>query len=444
MIQTHSAHIFLDANTALHFRRPDQIDWCALTGSSRVVLIGAPILHRELEQQKTHNASRKLRQRADAYIKWLVQFVRDPTLEVRPGTTWRFIPVEPLIDFLAHNLSPAIADDQLIGSIVTYTPPDDAQMYVATADIGMEIKLRHRQIAPLLLPDTAKLPEDPDPQEKELQGLRRQLAERRSPILALVTEMAGDRHQMRIGRQAAVPSAKTLQQVRHEHQPLVKPGTRQPPKKGQSIPGLYQLEAAAAAFSSTLLSPERVSYYNQKLDIFLAQYEGYLDKLLEWEEQAALTIQVELTLSNAGTAPGSDIDVILRFPDDIILINEDNLPAQPNQPEPPLRPDRIAATGGFPMLGDRDISNLLRSPHTNFSAPNINSSASVKPGEHQANYWLRNLKHGFTEKLDAIYFRFPDRKSVRQFHVEYEISVAELPGPTIGNLHFVFDEEGTR
>lgn len=443
MIQTHSAHIFLDANTALHFRRPDQIDWCALTGSDRIVLIGAPILHRELEQQKIHNASRKLRQRADAYIKWLVQFVRDPTLEVRPGTTWRFIPVEPLIDFRAHNLSLVIADDQLIASIVTYTLPDNAQMYVATADIGMEIKLRHRQIAPLLLPDTSKLPEEPDPQERELQNLRRQLAQRHSPILRLVTEMAGDRHPMRIGRQVVVPSAKTLQEVHRENPSLVAPSTREPSEKGQSISGLYQLQAVAAAFTSTFLSPERVSDYNAKLDTFLAEYEGYLEKLLEWEELAALTIQVELTLSNAGTAPGSDIDVILRFPNDIILINEGDLPVPPKQPEPPQRPDRIPSIGGLPLLRDRDFSSLLRSPHTDFSASNSNSSASVNPGEHQASYWLRNLKHGFTEKLDTVYFRFRDRNAVRQFHVEYEISVAELPERTTGNLHVVLDVAGT-
>jgi hypothetical protein len=88
-------HIFLDSNTALHFKRPDQIDWQELTNSNQVVLVAAPILHRELEQQKIHNPSRKLRERAGDYIKWLVQFVRDPDREVRPGTKWLFFLSSP-------------------------------------------------------------------------------------------------------------------------------------------------------------------------------------------------------------------------------------------------------------------------------------------------------------------------------------------------------------
>ena len=89
------AHVFIDANTALHFRRPNEIDWCALVNARKVVLVAAPILLRELEDQKITNSSRRLRDRAADYIKWLSPFVRDPEASVRKGVSWLFLPGEP-------------------------------------------------------------------------------------------------------------------------------------------------------------------------------------------------------------------------------------------------------------------------------------------------------------------------------------------------------------
>lgn len=112
-----TAYVFIDTNTALHFRRPNEIDWCALVNARKVVLIAAPILLRELEDQKIINDSRKLRDRAAAYIKWLSRFVRDPEASVRESVSWLFLPGEPQIDFRAEGLSFKVADDQLIASV---------------------------------------------------------------------------------------------------------------------------------------------------------------------------------------------------------------------------------------------------------------------------------------------------------------------------------------
>lgn len=121
-----NAYIFLDTNTALHFRRPDQIDWSALVNASEVILVAAPIFLRELEREKVHNSSSKLRKRADRYVRWLNNFVDDPSKEVRPSVRWCFLPHEPQIDFVANSLSPEIADDRLIASVLTYTPSPGA------------------------------------------------------------------------------------------------------------------------------------------------------------------------------------------------------------------------------------------------------------------------------------------------------------------------------
>ncbi|MBL8266012.1 hypothetical protein [Steroidobacter sp.] len=97
----------------------------------------------------------------------LVAFVKDGSLEVNPGVKWCFIPTESQIDFRENQLSLTIANDQLTASVIEYEPPEDTAVLVATADIRLEIKLHHPGIAPLLLPQDAKLPDEPDAQDKE-------------------------------------------------------------------------------------------------------------------------------------------------------------------------------------------------------------------------------------------------------------------------------------
>ena len=196
MPRSTTAHVFIDANTALHFKRPDQIDWRTLANANEVVLVAAPVLLRELEEQKVINGSSKLKGRAANYIKWLHQFVRHPETEVRAGVRWWFLPDEPQLDFAAERLSQTIADDHLIASVLHYTRQSGVSVLVATADLGLEVKLRSRGIGVLELPDDLRLPTEPDPIELENRNLRRQIArfEARMPKLSVVFEGSAQHH----------------------------------------------------------------------------------------------------------------------------------------------------------------------------------------------------------------------------------------------------------
>lgn len=437
MTEAKTAHIFLDTNTALHFQRPDQIDWCELAGCNQAILVGAPILHRELEKEKVHNPSGKLRKRAGAYTKWLAEFVFDPAREVRSGTTWHFIPNEPQIDFREHSLSAEIADDHFIASVLSYRPPEDAKVYVVTADTGMHIKLRYRQIAALRLPDSTKLPDEPDAQEKELQELRRKVAQKHIPSLKLITTSADGRHPLKLRSQVMAPSVIPLEEMKRRHPPLEASESLTPNNRA-ALTADIRYQVMCAEMCGTLLTPERAQEYNKESEAFLIKYNEYHSKLLHWEEQAALTVELELTLSNKGTAPATNIDIILRFPEDIILFEAGDFPKRPKEPRPPDRPSCAV----FPdmrqfLLGGPDYSGLLQTPYPTLSHVKANSAARVDLEDHHIHYWPRNLKHGFTEELEKIYFRFPSRQSVRQFHAEYEISSAELPEPITGRIHFV-------
>lgn len=307
--------------------------------------------------------------------------------------------------------------------------PDSAEIYVATADIGLEIKLRYRKITPLHLPAAAKLPDEPDAQEKELQELRRKVAQKHLPKLLLVTELDGERHPFAIGAQADAASGSSLAEMRRNYPPMVGPESMTAQEKAVLPPDIrYELLCANMCGIT-----ENVEAYNKEREAFLAKYEEYSSKLLQWEEFAALTVAVELTLSNTGTAPATDIDIILRFPADIVVFEADDFPERPQEPKPPERADVLRH---FSPFTGYDPSSLFNFSDRNPSL-NLDSSARADEEEHQLHYWSRNLKHGFTEKLDTVYFRFPDREAVRQFQAEYDISSVELPEPITGTIHFV-------
>ena len=50
-----AAHVFLDSNTGLHFRRAGEVERRTLTGARQGVLVVAPVLLRELDREKVQN-----------------------------------------------------------------------------------------------------------------------------------------------------------------------------------------------------------------------------------------------------------------------------------------------------------------------------------------------------------------------------------------------------
>ena len=397
-----------------------------------MVLVAPPILLRELEQQKVHNPSRRLRDRAGNYIKWLVEFVRSPEREVRKGVTWKFIPAEPQIDFTAHNLSTSVADDHLIASVIAYRAQIPGPIFVATSDIGLEVKLRHRHIEPLVLEEALRLPDEPDPQERELQNLRRQMAQRRVPALSLACDGGSSRHPIRRLELLTDPTAPSLAEMQISHPVLL--DEKSTPPTGDDF--WSKAARAAAHFQGMWLSPERIRQYNDEREEFFRQYEKFLKKLLAWEAMDALTTEVKASIANEGTAPATDIDVIFRFPSDIVLMGADDLPTCPKPPVAPRRPDLKDFLRAHDLNPDL-LAGLGFPPafpeHTN----QLDQVELVNLMNQEAQFRIARIKHGFKHQLSPMFLRFPSLEAVRSFSATYTISASEMPESSVGELHFV-------
>jgi hypothetical protein len=412
---TSGQYIFLDCNSALHYKRADQIDWCALAGSAEVVLVIAPVFLRELEEQKIVNGSKKLRHRADDAVRWLGSRLDGGNLEDRAGVSLHFIPHEPSLDFTRHRLSERIYDDQLIASVIEFSSEVPGQVRVATADIGLKAKLRARNIPVLALPDTARLPDEPDQTEKALAELRREHARllARIPQLGLRFEDGQNTHAVTFLEADA--DVATVDHVR-ELRPF-----RQPKSFGPR-----------ATMIDILSEPEDVEAYNKQLEFFYSQWEKYTDAVKAWADQVALCFRVSLYLANAGSAKATDIDVELLLPNSVLALHEDELPMRPAEPSPP-------------SLASRPWS-LPRTPMPTFVPP-VQNLASILRERDQPKLFIRegkrdlvfrvpSLKHGHVCVLPRFLLKFANAQCINSFGAEYTITAAEAPDPCKGTIVF--------
>lgn len=425
-----TAHIFIDANAALHFLRPDQIDWLRLTGANHVLLVAAPIFLRELENQKVHNPSKKLRVRAADYVKWLARFIDEPGAEVRPDVRWHFVDEEPLLDFAAHRLSFSIADDHLIASTLTYAQRVTGPIFVATGDVGLKVKLLSRRLSPLFLADEARLPSELDPEQKELQDLRRELArmKNRAPALSLTFPNKRDNLEVTL-MLAGAPDVQSVAEIRREYPKLPVPGSR---PRGYAIPALH--EAHVSGLLLQRWTSEQIVAYNQDLDRFYEKWAEHVEAVRAWENANRRRLAVTLLLVNAGTAPATDIDVRLALPAGVTPVTEDQLHKRPTPPEQP-RPARTLASIGALMAAvpvDAWMPSVLvpigddpdGRPFTEADARRIEFS-------------VRTLKHHDEVTFDPFALSFDGADNIKNFEAEYEITLAEVPDVVRGKLRFV-------
>jgi hypothetical protein len=317
------AFILPDTNAALHYLRIDQIDWISLTNAESVAIVIAPVFVRELERQKVFNPSKKLRDRAARLIVWLnEQIDRPDPNEIRPGTVLLAIDHEPLtIDFAAQRLSPTLEDDHLIASALELSDQViDRLVYIATADLGMKIKLRTRSSLRLLnLPEMYRANEEPDPTEQELRRTRQRLhqLENRLPILGVRFSAS---HNTRLN---LLP-----------HDPLADMDVLTPDENRAQYPlRTYASPGSGLALQLYRATEQSVREHNEILQEYHEKYDAYYQEYRDWVDLTARAYVLELEAYNRGTAPAKDVHVVLRVPDDMrILVNLPDLPNVQSHP----------------------------------------------------------------------------------------------------------------
>jgi PIN domain len=421
MSKSPPTHFFLDTNSLLHFKRPDQIDWTELSKTAAVLVI-APVLLDELEEQKIHNRSSILRERATAIIKWLGDLLENPSSRtIRPSVTVEFLPYGPTIDFVQYRLRPNVTDDELIASVIHFTlETPGASVSVVTDDLGLRTKLQMREISILRLPDQYKLPVTSDPNEKQIKELRKELDALRSriPKLALTFDNGDRKLSVTLKLSPPTPTISTVEEVKEAY-PLI-PILRGSPRTMEEHQLHQELQVRG-------WMPESVDRFNTHvLAPFYSRWTHYSDSIVEWLEERQRLFEVTLLLSNGGTAVATNLDIFVQFPDDIELY--ENMPQPPDPPNVPHdHPARKSS------VGLSTVPRLRQVVGHGAGFPDISGRRVC--------FHVTGLKHHHDRQLGKFFVGFKDEGSIRSFAADHIITSAEVPEAVEGKLHFVVNAE---
>jgi PIN domain len=432
---------FPDTNLFMHFRPLNEIDWCGLLEASAVEIKIAPVVTSELEEQKTLNSSRKLRDRATAALKLLHGYLHQN--QVRDDVTLEFLIKEPNAESaLARGLNLQLNDDRLVGTLLLYREEhSDAPCVLVTDDLPLTVKATHRQIRLAPPGETLRLPAEPDVLEKKNKQLEAELLryKSRQPVLDVLFKGGERRAGFRIHRPSdAAPNSEATIQSK-----LSAAIAKCPLVELRSQQDSAAAEVKNSPFAEIAESIQKVTVgfqafgrqfyedYNGRARVYYRDYEKYLRDSIAFQTLESRTIELNLILANTGTCPAEDIHVLLHFPEGFTLHDEEHPPTEPKEPAPPSKEMNF-----FPNVSLLSSFPDIRMPQ--FRDPSL--PRIRKTNSYEVTFETDKLQHGFIWTLTRLYAAFDSWESAKSFGIDYSIHAGNRIDEQTGELGVVIEK----
>jgi hypothetical protein len=433
---------FPDTNFFLHFRPLNEMDWCGLLEASVVEIKIAPVVTRELEEQKVVNQSRKIRERAATALRLLHTYLGQS--QVRKGVTLEFLIYEPTAEYAsARGLNMQLGDDRLLGTLLLYRDEHPhIPCALVTSDLPLTVKAAHYQIQLASLSEALRLAVEQDVLEKKNKELEAELLryKSREPVLKVRFANGESHSRFQIARtvNSDSESETALQSILAAAKakcPLVELGPQSDSEVTNSTNNPFaEMAESVRKATEGLQAFGRQFYedYNVRARTYYRDYENYLRDTVEFKTLEARTIKLDLILCNTGTCPAEDIHVLLHFPDGFRLYDEDHLPKEPEEPATPSKemnffPD-VSLLSSLP-----DIHRLPR--HRDPSLPRIR-----KTNSYDVTLETGKLQHGFIWTFSPLYVTFDSRESPKSFSIEYALHAGNMIDVETGQLGVVIEK----
>lgn len=446
--------LFLDTNIFLHYRSFDQIDWPKVVDATAVTIVIPPVTFRELNKHKDSHSAAHIRKRAGDILKKLNRIFSDQAEAViKPNVRIRIDPVDPVVREFDVYLQPEIQDDQLVASILLARqkyPTIDIVLIAADEGLLLRFKASEYEISCVKPDDAYRLPEQRDPNELRVRELQRENAElrRRIPDIKL-TFKAGKRHKEFLLDLSTQPTAEEFSQKLDrlkKNLPLMPSRAIASPKPddGTADDPQHQLARTfaqiAAATSFDTIRQEDIEEYNREIHKFYERYADFLTAEVAFANLQRRTLRLNIYLTNEGTVPAEDIDVVLHFPDGFELFDEDDLPVPPNKPLPPQKPrtsmQKVYDQVNSVISSDIVIPSIYGS-HLPASARNVSAPYIQKTNSYVVDIHVDRAKHHMPEPFDTLFVVFASHEEAKSFEIKYSLHAANVPVPVEGKLHIV-------
>jgi hypothetical protein len=431
--------LFFDTNVLLHYRFPSLVDWCSVANAERVLVVVTAVVFEELDRHKNSSASPLLRRRAASAVRQLSRICE--ALQGGVAQPWDppFIGLDELrvsldermhlaLDMIAPDLRPEDQlsrdwnDDVLLGHVlraVRQNPTADIEL--VTADAALRFKALRLRLPTRQPPDSEKLPDEPDQNERTLVELRQQMAALQSaaPVLRLSFVNSAPPLRIELARYVRVSEAELetgLEKLKSEH-PLLETDADRARRLGPM-----------RSLTISLYSDDQVLAHNAKVERYFADVRRYMESLHETDPRVR-TVRIDLRLENLGTKPAEHVQVDLE-------VDARNVELATSLPKPPPWPEKPLRARGFdvnaPLYRPDWVSRIrdLRSP----GPPDL-SSMTVEGT--RAFLQTSRLMHTRAEACAPLFVTFARPSDVTSFGVRYSIVAANCPAPIEGRLDVV-------
>jgi hypothetical protein len=430
--------LFFDTNVLLHYRFPSSVDWCSLLKTDRVLVVVAAVVFEELDRHK-NSSSPLLRKRAASAIRQLsrvceplqsgVAVSYDPPLA---GLDEMRVRVHDRMDLTLDMVSPELKaedqlsrdwnDDVLLGHALRAARRNPtADVEFVTADTALRFKALRFRVPTRQPPDTERLPDEPDPNEKSLAEVRQELAALKSaaPVLRLSFVNGDPPLRLTVRRYGPVSAAEletALNKVKSAF-PLLETQAdrerRRGPMRGLTV---------------SLISDDQVLASNARRERYFAEVRRYIESLHEADPRAR-TVRIDLRLENVGTKPAEHVQLDLE-------VDARNVALASSPPKPPPWPEKPPKAYAFDvnlLLGSRDWASHIHDLRR--AGPPDLSSIAVEGT--RAFLQTTRLMHTRTERCAPLFVTFNHPTDVTSFGVRYSVVAANCPKPLEGQLNVV-------
>ena len=441
--------VFVDTQIFLHFKPIAQIEWCELLGAKPVTVVVAPIVISELDKKKI-DKDPKMRKRASRAIRDIQDLIEGSesgtSAKLRENVDLVYCPVEPT-DFANNQLDPSHPDDRLIASLFSYQNNyPQAECILLSEDAGCRLKANARKIQLLRMPDSLKLPEEPDPSEKRIRELEDEIRQLKQSVPNLALAFLGN-------------TTKVEHSIRSDmSQPSDLLSLQQIKQRFPKIPDNF-LESTSSRVAYRTIShrsnldfldsakQKAIDKYNTNLDRYFLAYRSYHENAIANIRAMRNSISLNLILKNDGWSPAMDIRVILSFPNKISIYHNDAPPASPTEPPPPDKPDlhqvgRVSSGALFASEYDPCRNEPMIDMLAQFSGGNrslVEDNLTIERRDDTLVSWSAcKLQHGFDIAIPTLLVLLPQSES-QSFQIDYKIHASNLRIPSGGTLNVIIN-----
>ncbi|MBP7808043.1 MAG: hypothetical protein KA163_02005 [Bacteroidia bacterium] len=420
-------YIFLDTNIFLHFKAYTEIPWGEIINSNEYTLVIDMVVLQELDKHKNHQ-NKKIARKAKETIARFEKIVDNSPTDIKITIHRSAQNNETFEKNILSKLNP---DDCIIASMIDFEINNTDSKTIITNDLSIKTKAKLIGLNSIRLNDKYRLEEELSEEEKIIKDLQNELKEfkHRSPKVNL--SFKGGTNVL--NHKIDIPNLDRSEFIEKELK-IIKRRYSYWKKKEESKKTLGAISAL------TGISDKQIEDYNKELDKFYFEYQSFLARKYNYKEYLTTCIKIDLYLENIGTLPAEDMDVYFHFPDGFELVED--LEKEPQEPMPPYQPKSLWDLGpGLSLNPDifKSINQYERLKNIPYTGPSL--TGLKKTNSYDVTFTLPNLKHNENVLLGRLYACYDTTESMKNFEVDYSITIANFPKKVEGKLHVIIENK---